>query len=183
MAGQYYLMAQLPSFSVNDSCEELPITEEYFYELCGRFLDSKSLKTLKSLSLNPPKKAAASGSVFLDSFYDNERKLRFALAQIRALRLNKKFEADCGGIPSDIIQTARTAMGMESPLEAERFLNQYRCSLLESNRPQDEFSVDSVFCYGLKLKLALRMKKFNAEKGMASYHNIYESILNKDKIC
>ena len=95
--------------------------------------------------------------------------------------MNKKFDVENESFPPEVIQAARTATGMDSPLAAEQFLNQYRLNLLNSIRPQDEFSIDAVYLYGLKLKLALRMKKFNAEKGMASYHKIYDSILKGEE--
>ncbi|MBQ9102541.1 MAG: DUF2764 family protein [Treponema sp.] len=180
MSNQYYLLAQLPSFSVTDEKSVLPVTEEYFYDLCSRFLDKKSFEQVKLLSLTPPLKKVSTGSVFLDKWYDSERNLRFALAQIRALRMNKKFEIENESFSPDVIQAARTATGMDSPLAAEQFLNQYRLNLLDNIRPADEFSVDAVYAYGLRLKLALRMKMFNAEKGMVSYHKIYDSILKGD---
>ena len=181
MSNQYYLLAQLPSFTVTDEKAALPITEEYFYDLCSRFLDAKSLNQLKNLSLEPPREKTPTGSALLDSWYDCERNLRLALDQIRALRMNKKFAVENESFPPEVIQAARTATGMDSPLAAEQFLNQYRLNLLNSIRPQDEFSIDAVYLYGLKLKLALRMKKFNAEKGMASYHKIYDSILKGEE--
>lgn len=180
MSNQYYLLAQLPSFSASDEKSVLPITEEYFYDLCSRFLDRKSLEQVRELSLVPPRKKKETGSVFLDQWYDAERELRFALAQIRALRLNKKFETENESFSPDIIQAARTATGMDSPLAAEQFLNKYRLSLLDRIRPADDFSVDAVYLYGLRLKLALRIKKFDSEKGLASYQKIYDSILERD---
>ncbi|MBQ5999266.1 MAG: DUF2764 family protein [Treponema sp.] len=180
MSNQYYLMAQLPSFSIDNEKADLPVTEEYFLDLCSRFLDDKSLKLIRELSLEPPRQGVSTGSAFLDSWYNNERDLRFALAQIRALRLNKKFDLENRTFSPEIVQAARTACGMESPLAAERYLNKYRAELIENIKPSDEFSIDSVFSYALKLKLALRIKKFDAEKGMACYHKIYDSILNAD---
>ena len=41
------------------------------------------------------------------------------------------------------------------------------------------FSDDAVIAYGLKLKLANRVKKFNEEAGMASYRKIYDRILGE----
>lgn len=180
MSNQYYLLAQLPSFSASDEKSALPITEEYFYDLCSRFLDKKSLGHVKELSLVPPREKTETGSAFLDRWYDTERELRLALAQIRALRLNKKIKTENKSLSVDVVQAARTATGMDSPLAAEQFLNKYRLSLLDSIRPADEFSVDAVYLYGLRLKLALRIKKFDTNKGMASYHKIYDSILEGD---
>ncbi|MDO4507561.1 MAG: DUF2764 family protein, partial [Spirochaetales bacterium] len=100
---------------------------------------------------------------------------------LRALKMKK----DNKDLPStsdgEVIQAARTATGMDSPLSAEQFLNQYRMSVLDKLAPMDMFSVDAVFNYGLKLMLAERMKKFNRDEGLASYHKIYDSILGENK--
>lgn len=174
-------MSQLPSLSLIDEKSELPVTEEYFLELCSRFLDNKNYLVLTNISLEPPRNPCSTGSVFLDSWYGKERELRLALAQIRALKLNKKFDLECSSLSPDIVQAARTAAGMDSPLAAEQFLNRYRLCLIDELKPQDDFCIDSVLCYGLKLKLALRMKKFNTENGMASYRKIYNAILSEEK--
>lgn len=177
---QYYLMAQLPSFSMNDDKTALPITEAYFTELCSRFLTKDDLRILQTLSLEPPKNVVATGSAFVDAWYEKERSLRVALAQIRALNMKRKF--DVGGITlaPDAVQAARTACGLDSPLAAEQFLNQYRIGVVNNLAPLDGFSTDAVFVYGIKLKLAVRMRKFNAETGMTSYHKIYDRILKAD---
>ena len=54
MGSQYYLVSQLPEFTVSDDRSALPITYEYYYDLCSRFLDKKDMEILKSLSLEPP---------------------------------------------------------------------------------------------------------------------------------
>ena len=181
MGSQYYLVSQFPEFTVSDDRSPLPISYEYYRDLCGRFLDKKSLKVLDGLSLEPPlEDCGSTGSKFVDSWNYRERSLRLALAQIRALRMKKKFSVGNVSIAPESVQAARTASGMDSPLSAEQFLNQYRLSVIESMRPLDGFSVDAVFSYGLRLQLAVRMKKFNAETGMESYHKIYDSILKAE---
>lgn len=174
-------MSQLPSVSVTSERTPLPVTEEYFMELCSRFLDSKSLKVLKELSLEPPKDKKKTGSAFLDSWYENERMLRFALAKIRSIKLKKDVEFPMLSISPDIVQTARTACGMESPLAAEQFLNEARMQMLDRFAPFDQFSTDAVYVYALKLKLAQRMKSFTEEAGAASYRTIYDQILGESK--
>ena len=174
---QYYLVAQLPSFVVSDDRTPLPITEAHFTELCSRFLAKDEQRILEGLSLEPPRDEARTGSKLVDAWYVHERSLRVALAQIRALNMKKKFDAGGLSLFPDAVQAARTAAGMDSPLAAEQFLNQYRVRVIEGITPLDGFSVDAVFAYGIRLKLAARMKKFSAETGMASYHKIYDRIL------
>ena len=174
---QYYLVAQLPSFVVSDDRTPLPITEAHFTELCSRFLAKDEQRILEGLSLEPPRDEARTGSKLVDAWYEHEHSLRVALAQIRALNMKKKFDAGGLSLSPDAVQAARTAAGMDSPLAAEQFLNQYRVRVIEGITPLDGFSVDAVFAYGIRLKLAARMKKFSAETGMASYHKIYDRIL------
>ncbi|HZK20512.1 MAG TPA: hypothetical protein VFC68_07295, partial [Treponemataceae bacterium] len=119
------------------------------------------------------------GSILIDSWYKRERQLRFALAQIRALKMKKKHTLPVGGIPSDVIQTARTATGFNNPLEAELFLANSRFKTLESLQSLDAFSTDALFAYVLKLKIAKRIRRFNNESGLASYQNIYKTILSQ----
>lgn len=178
MSSRYYLAAQLPAFSIN-AASAVPITEEYFTDLCSRCLDEKSIKILKDLSLEPPREQAATGSLFVDAWYERERSLRYALAQVRAAKLKKEFSVNTQSLPADIVQIARTASGMASPLEAEEFLNNERAAALEELRPIDGFSADSFFYYALKLKLAVRIKKFNTEAGMNAYRAIYDRILGE----
>ena len=182
----YYLVAQLPAFSVNDdSSQKLPLTVGYFKDLCSRFMSEKANETAQKLTLEPPLEfeegKKSTGSVFLDQWYEKERNLRLALAQIRALKMKK----DAKDLPStsdgEVIQAARTATGMDSPLSAEQYWNQYRMSVLDRIAPMDMFSVDAVYNYGLKLMLAERIKKFNRDAGLASYHKIYDEILGENK--
>ena len=81
----------------------------------------------------------------------------------------------------EVVQAARTATGMDSPLSAEQFLNEYRLQVLDKISPLDYFTVDGVFSYGLRLMLTERMKKFNRDEGLASYHKIYDDILGENK--
>lgn len=177
MASQYYLMSQLPAIDCDSKA--MPITEEYFRDLCSLFLDKKSLSILENLSLEPPREEIKTGSKFLDTWNEKERCLRLALAQIRAVKMKKESNILPGSCTADILQAARTAVGMDSPLAAEEFLNQYRMQTLDLIQPIDTFCVDSVYAYGLRLLLCQRMKKFDKENGIASYRKIYDEILGE----
>ena len=177
----YYLVSQLPNISAAEGKSALPLNEVSFKELCCRFLSEDEKSIVGSLSLVPPKDASSTGSVFLDTWYEKERSLRYALAQIRAQKMKKDAAVLPPGVTADIIQAARTAVGMDSPLSAEQFLFEYRIRLLDELRPLDSFSVDSVYAYGIRLMLVERMKKFDAEIGKTSYHKIYDNILDGDK--
>lgn len=179
---RYYLMSQLPSLDGIGDNAPLPITEERFSELCMRFLDKKAQRELSRLTLLPPRDCEQSDSALITSWNEGERCLRLALLKVRAERLSKPFDCESDSIPTELMQIARTAIEMRDPLEAESFLNRYRFELLEALRPADTFSKDAVFYYGLKLKLLLRIRQFDREKGKAAYKDIYYSILNGDRL-
>ncbi|MCR5290076.1 MAG: DUF2764 domain-containing protein [Treponema sp.] len=179
MSEQYYLVAQLPDITAVGEKQTLPITEEYFRDLCERFLSSKGVEIARNLSLVPPREDVKTGSAFVDAWYEKERALRLGLAQVRALAMKKEAVQINGACTGDVMQAARTAVGMDSPLAAEQFLYQYRISVVDQLTPLDMFSEDAVFAYGIKLMLTQRMKVFNTETGMASYHTIYERILGE----
>ena len=179
---EYYLISQLPSLDGINENMPLPITEERFSELCNRFLGKKARKEIENLTLLPSKCQEYSGSALLKTWYESERNLRLALGIARAEKLNKPFDAENRVLPMEYIKVASTAIEMDNPMEAEEFLNSYRLEFLEAFRPIDNFSEDFIFYYGLKLKLLLRIRQFDADAGEAAYKNIYNSILNGDRL-
>lgn len=177
----YYLVSQLPNISYSEGKTTLPITGEQFKELCSRFLNEKQIQIINNMSLVAPKEKKSTGSTFLDNWYEKENFLRWALAQIRSQKLKKDTIVLPAGCTADILQVARTAVGMSSPLSAEQFLFEYRIKLIDDIKPIDIFSIDSVYAYGMKLLLIERMKKFDIENGKSSYHMIYDTILGENK--
>lgn len=179
---QYYLISQLPSLDGVSDAMPLPITEEAFLELCGSFLNKKLYAELSALSLVPPREGKKSASSLAEAFNSGERKLRFALASVRAEKLNKSFDLEEKEFSANVLSVANTAAELKNPLEAENFLNSYRLGFLESLRPMDNFSEEFLFYYFLKLKLLYRMRKFSGELGKINYKKIYNSILNGDRL-
>ena len=179
---EYYLISQLPSLDGISENTPLPITEERFTELCNRFLSKKSRETMKKLTLSPSKNIESSGSVLVDTWNESERNLRFALGKVRAEKMKKSFNTENRNFPVEYIKAASTAVEIENPMEAEKYINGYRLEILETLRPMDSFSEDYVLYYGLKLKLLLRIRQFDTKVGEKAYKNIYNSILNGDML-
>lgn len=178
---EYYLISQLPSLDGISENAPLPISEERFAELCQRFMNKKALKELDRLTLTPPRNPEKSASALIEKWNEGERSLRLVLAKLRADKLNRHFDAENQSFPAGLLQAARTAAELESPMEAEKFLNKYRLDFLETLRPMDSFSEEFVFYYGLKLKLILRIRQFDTESGRTAYKEIYDSIMNSDR--
>ena len=178
---EYYLISQLPSLDGINENTPLPITSERFEELCQRFLGKKAQSVLSKLTLAPSRNPETLSSALVEKWNGGERSLRIALAKLRAEKMNKHFDADIQALSPVLLQAVRTAIEIESPMEAEKFLNKYRLDFLETLRPMDSFSEEFVFYYGLKLKLIERIRKFDQESGESAYRNIYGSIMNGDR--
>ena len=179
MASYYYLMAQLPSLY---GFSQAPLGFKTFKELAVRFLTAKDAAVLNKLSLEPPRTEEKTGSAFLDAWYDFERALRLALEQARSSKL--KWETAISYEERIIIsgafsamQLARTAVAMQNPLEAEKFLDSARFQAADTIKGSDAFSSEAVFSYAVKLLLCERASKFNAERGREEYSRVYTEIL------
>ncbi|CEM60730.1 DUF2764 family protein [Treponema phagedenis] len=179
MASYYYLVAQLPSLQPNLAP---PLSTAQFRELSLRFLSKKDAAILEKLSLEPPIEYEKTGSVFLDNWYRFERELRVTLAQARASRLRwnvpesvKKAEVSDIGL----VQAVRAATDFDDPLEAETYLDKLRFAAADRFMPQDYFTADAVFAYGIKLLLLERMAHFTVEEGKKEYTVLYNTILGE----
>ena len=179
---EYYLISQLPSLDGISDTVPMPITEARFLELCERFLGRKAQQEIQKLTLVPPLSPKISGSNLVNAWNDGERKLRLALGKVRAEKMKTSFAVENTAISAELVRVAGTAAEMKSPMEAEKFLSDYRLSFLETLRPMDNFSDDYLYYYGLKLKLLLRMRQFDKTLGEAAYKNMYHSILNEDRL-
>lgn len=179
---EYYLISQLPSLDGIGENTPIPISEERFTELCDRFLGKKSMAVMGKLTLSPPKSFESSGSALVDGWNESERNLRFALGKVRAEKMKKSFDTENKNIPVEYVKAASAAIEIENPMAAEKYLNSFRLERLEALRPIDSFSEDYVFYYGLKLKLILRIRQFDTKAGEKAYKNIYNSILNGDRL-
>ena len=179
---EYYLISQLPSLDGINENSPLPITEERFTELCSRFLGKKSKEAMENLTLSPSRDSESSGYPLIDAWNESERNLRFALGKVRAEKMKKTFDTQNRILPVEYIKAVSTAIEIENPMEAEKYLNRFRLEILELLRPMDGFSDDFIFYYGLKLKLLLRIRLFDKGAGEEAYKNIYNSILNGDRL-
>ena len=179
---EYYLNSQLPSLDGIGESTPLPITEERFLDLCRQFLKKKTFEKIEKITLVPSLDFEKAGSDLLTEWNKRERDLRLALARARAEKLGKSFEYKSESVREALSRAVSAAVEIENPLEAENFLLHYRLDFLEELRPMDVFSEAYLFYYALKLKLILRIRRFDRELGEAAYKNIYSSILNGERL-
>lgn len=179
---EYYLISQLPSLDGISENMSLPITEERFFELCNQVAGKRIQNEINKMTLLPSKNYEKSSSSLIENWNNGERNLRLALAKVRADKMKKSFDIENDILSSELLKIANAAIEIESPLEAERFLNNYRLEFLESLRPMDNFSEEFVYYYGLRLKLISHIKQFDTNAGEIAYKNIYNSIMNGDRL-
>jgi hypothetical protein len=77
-----------------------------------------------------------------------------------------------------IAALAKNAAALESPLEAELYIDKARWDAIENLQGIGYFDSNVVFAYLLKLLLLERRALFKAEEGFAEYKRIYASILD-----
>ena len=178
---EYYLVSQLPSLDAVNEGTPLPITSERFASLCESNLGKKGMAEFAKITLSPSREPEKSASALIESWNTGERDLRLALAKARADKMNKSFDIGTKVFSADILQTVRSAVEAESPMEADKILNRRRLDFLETLRPMDPFSQEYVFYYGLKLRLLERIRRFDPASGELAYRTIYNSIMDKDR--
>jgi hypothetical protein len=118
-------------------------------------------------------------SAFINGWRSWERALRLHLARLRFQRL--KPEGAAPAVPPEDMPhaaaVAKAALAIESPLEAELFLDKSRWDTIEVLQGIDYFTRDTIFGYLLKLLLMERRSFFKAEEGFAEYKGLYASIM------
>ena len=179
---EYYLISQLPSLDGISENMPLPITEERFFQLCNEISGKKIQNEINKITLLPSREYEKSSSFVIENWNNGERNLRLALAKVRADKMKKSFEIENNVLSSELIKIANTAVEIESPMEAEKFLNSYRLEFLETLRPMDNFSEEFIYYYGLKLKLISHIRQFDTNAGEIAYKNIYNSIMSGDRL-
>jgi len=185
----YYLVSQLPSLSYGVSAA---IEIKEFVELCNTFLSTQDFALLQFCHLDPEGTQALSlgqgfqimpeplGSPLLDNWRIWERALRLHLARLRLQYVKRENPAlaDAPADPMDAAMVAKNAVSIESPLEAELFLDRARWAAVESLQGFDYFGRDTIYAYYLKLQLLERKQKFKVDEGFEAYQGLYASIMD-----
>lgn len=189
MGAYYYLVSQLPSLSYTGSTS---IGTKEFRELCRTFLSAKDFALLPYVRLDPEGNQPLSlgqgyqlnpetlGSSLLDNWRVWERSLRLHIARLRLQHVRREHPSlgDVPAEPIDAAMVAKNAVSIESPLEAELFLDRARWSAIEAMQGFDYFGRDTVYAYYLKLQLLERKHKFKIDEGFEAYQGLYASIMD-----
>jgi hypothetical protein len=160
-------------------------------ELCGELMTAADAALLDLCVLDPfaaaaidsgegeEPKARPEASPLISGWLEWERSLRLALAKFRGQKL-KRDNAQLAEPPADAldaIAVAKTAVTIDSPLEAELFLDRARWDAVEHLQTRNYFDRDTVYGYMFKLLLLERKALFRVEEGFAEYKAIYASVM------
>jgi hypothetical protein len=174
----YFLMAQLPALSYG---EAPPMSSEHFRELCRDGLSAADAACLPYLALDPFSVESGASSPFIDKWLGWEKTLRINLAKFRAAKLKREGPSEVPDYPSGAAASAKAAVSMDSPLEAEIFLDGARWKAIEEFQGLSYFSVNTAYAYLLKLLLMERRSCFKTEEGFTEYKELYASIMGEAK--
>jgi hypothetical protein len=147
-----------------------------FKRLAWEGMSAGDRKALDFIGLDP---VPAVGGLpeFVSRWREWEAVLRLNLAKNRAARLKRELAADVPDYPADAAAAAKAAFAMESPLEAEIFLDKARWNAIENFQGIGIFTENAVYAYLLKLLLMERRAAFKAEEGFSEYKTLHASIL------
>lgn len=167
------------------------MSSQQFRDLCKTLLEPKDMALLGLCSLDPDIPGPETGeepsyarmpvptsSSFIDAWRAWERALRLHLARYRAQRIKRENGApvDPPENPLEAAAVAKAAVTLDSPLEAELFLDRARWDAVDALEGFDHFGRNTIFAYFLKLLLMERRSLFRAEEGFAEYKGLYASI-------
>ena len=197
MGAYYYLVSQLPSLVYG---QKPPMLPETFKDLAKSLLKAEDAALLDMVSLDPAPseysgtqgapasssisyadQAPSSGSDFIDAWREWERALRLNLARQRAVKVKREGAAlaEPPVIPADAATAAHGAItAVDSPLEADIFLDKARWSAIEALQGTDYFDRNTVFAYLLKLLILQRRDSMHTETGFSEYKSLYASIMS-----
>jgi hypothetical protein len=166
---------------------------EAFKDLAKPLLSAEDAALLDEINLDPAPygeaaspgttyadQAPPSGSDFIDGWREWERALRLNLARQRVIKVKREGAAlaEAPVIPADASSAAHGAMAVvDSPLEADIFLDKARWSAIEALQGVDYFDRNTVFAYLLKLLILQRRDSMHAETGFSEYKSLYASIM------
>ena len=184
MGSYYYLGAQLPYLVYG---QNPPMSSSAFKAMAWEHMSSGDAELLDFCTLDPdpPKDTQGAtekgsetriGSDFIKRWKEWERALRLNLAKGRGLKL-KRESGDAPDSPYDAVAVVKQALTIESPLEAELFLDNARWDVIDSFQGIDVFSESAIYAYMLKLLLMERRAVFRTEEGYDEYKGLYAAIL------
>jgi len=171
-----YLIASLPFLQFGNPPTLQP---EELLRIARDHLSPADWETLKDLLETGGQQAPHS---FARQWRNLETQIRNAIASARAQRLKRPVEpylkSVSGTLRLDIPTAVEEAFQTPSPLERERKLDRCRWRLLEEMAGPDPFTLEALFAYALRLRIAIRWANLQPETGEAVLNEQVQRILH-----
>ncbi len=172
----YYLVASLPLLRLGDP---IPFTVGAFLELCQGQIDDRHLAHLATVSLVPGEVACGAADRRWQQW---ETWLRNQLVRFRAGKSDRQPEAwlrDEEDVFPGSRRQVEEALANGEPLARERALDRLRWAFLDDCEVGHTFDFDTLVVYFLKLQLASRWSKLDAEAGGARLDKLIEMAVDQ----
>ena len=181
----YYTIASLPMLFYD---AKTSISREDFLYACSREMNSRDFRKLQKATINEPDDPSLLKDLAL-RYWLFEKSLRNHLAVFRAKAQGKDpapyFRSGKSSLSimendkaeSGAEEAASAAYKIDSPLEAEDYLNKIRWEKIDEMVCGHFFDYDYLEGYYLKLQILERKSRFDRDKGQSRYEELYGSIL------
>jgi len=158
----YFLIASLPSLTLD---EKTSFSREEFLSACRQSPTPLDLDDIRNVLDGNFEKVK---HPFIQEWLSREILIRNNIARSRAAKAAidaKPFLRESDKFSIEIEQAVETAFAEPNPLKRELALDQFRWKMIDEMFLFQPFSLAAIFGYTLKLRIALRWTKLEAEKG------------------
>jgi hypothetical protein len=162
---QYFLIASLPMIHLG---EKPPLRMADFLSACAASLTDGEMAVLHDLLEHD---GALETHPFSRDWRDRETELRNAVVRLRAQKRQvrpERYLRPGAGARVYIHTGVAEAFKAADPMQREHALNRLRWNLLEELAGFNPFSLEAVFSYALRLRLAGRAAGSRSEEGAAA---------------
>ena len=174
----YYTAATLPMLFYDN---QLPVRREDFLDICSRTMSEADFQAVETCTIAVEEEGKTGG--FAGQYRAWEIALRNALVKVRAKEqgLDEREFLREGGDGFGVEEIASSAIKIDSPLEAEHFLNRARWHYVEELTSGHIMDLEYLQGYFLQLQILERKESFQEDKGFQNYRKLYEDILSVRK--
>ncbi|MGM0431604.1 MAG: DUF2764 family protein [Spirochaetota bacterium] len=176
MARYYYLAASLPSLRQD---KDPPFTRREFLELCRRHLTKGDFAILEQVDGNHAQAGYTPSHKMLRQWNNFDTAFSRELAQARAERMQRSDRDSyhySGYCPTYAREAIKRAVSADSPLEAEKMLQQAKSTYLNELALNHQFDLTGIIAYYIKLKMTIRRSLFEFERGEEEFKRLLSNI-------
>lgn len=170
----HYLVASLPMLVLD---EPVPFSPEEFLNACEHLLAEKDTRDAQLILSGHPEQCS---NRLVKEYVYRDTQLRSTVARIRAGRSkteSEPFLREFQGYDVNLETMVHNAMSLDNPIERERALDLLRWWILDNLLFFGPFGSFAILGFIIKLKIAYRWSKLDADRGKERLQTIIEENL------